>query len=1855
MVYQDFNANGVFDTAVGTAVDHGMAGVTVTAYDANNAVVNSALSNALGNYSLNVPATGAYRVEFTGLPTGTYFGPQGTSNGSAIQFVSSGNSINVNLAIVRPEDISPNNPTIVTSAYVVGGANANDLNPGATVVTSFQYTSGAPDSDPVRANHQDPMTHALNVQQQTVGTTWGLAYDQNTNKLYASAFMKRTTGYGPGGPGAIYQMGTSGAAASVFVDLNSLFPDSPAGNLAALYTDSNGNAVPFRQNITDPTYWFRDGLVRFTDNTGVVRDLGWDAVGKTALGGLALNADGTQMFTVALGDRRLYTVPTSGVLKAGDIGRFNLPLPASVTGVSATNPLGDLRPFAVEVYRGIVYIGAVNSAESTQNASDLKAYVFAFDPVTKQFINRNRQATTTEAVLTIDLNYSRGKIHVGNDPTVNNPTGVTPPDPAMWNPWSPVYKDVQENPAALGRSGYPQPMLTGLSFDADGNLNLGIRDRSGDQFGRNVPIDPNDLNNFSYFSITAGDTLRAFINTPRNLDAVQANPSVTLAGWTLETNGRSPDGTTGAGPVSNGQGPGGAEFYWEDDFPRDPNNPPVGVLDENDEVSMGAVLQLPGFNQSAATSFDPVRQVGAINGGGIRWYNNSTGEVFRTYELYVTPTNTNTSTFAKGNGLGDLIAVTGTAPIEIGNYAWNDANRNGVQDAGESAFSGLKIDLYAAGTNGSFGDSDDVLLASVTTDANGNYIFSSGTGTSSNSHSYGLGLLANHDYQIRVDRTQTSMSGKAFTLTTADATTNGMQRDSNVNVDGIATVHTTLSGRADHSVDIGVAKPVSLALGDFVWNDVNNDGRKGASEPGVDNVTVNLYLAGGTSPIQTMKTSSGGQYLFTGLAAGTYVVEIVPPTGFTSSTGTNAGKLGLFEPGVTTFENNADHGTNQPSGAIRSGLIVLGEAGNAATNPNDYNGVANAANLSIDFGLIRPLSIGNLVWSDLNNDGIRQDSEPGLGNVTVNLRNSVGGLVTSTTTNSSGGYLFTNLTPDLYRVEIDSTSLPIGFVSSTGGQFLKTGPFEPAPGTTVDSTDYGSTVSGVVHGPLVDLQYNTQPLGEAVTAGGIDDFAADENSNRRQDFGFFQPLSLGNLIWYDVNNDGKRQSSELGAGGVTARLLDASGNVLRTTTTTSDGGYLFDYLLPGTFRVEIVPPKDYISSSGLLKSETGPYEPAALTTIDNEDKGTTYKGGTIRSGNVVLGLPGSSGNPSLGGLGNLTIDFGVTSPPPIVVPPPPPPPATLPASVSGYVYRDTKNTNGLRELAIGEIGIPGVTIRLVGNTIEGPVALTTSTNGLGFYNFPNLPPGTYVITETQPIGFYDGLDTPGSLGGTTPSNDVLNVTLGEDQHGVEYNFGELLGASVFGNVYEDINRNRRLDVGEPGIPGVIVTISGTAFTGTPMVRPLTAADSLGGLVAITDANGHWEFPLLPPGTYTIVETQPAAYKDFFESVQEPKILPVNVGNDVFNTVILAESDHRGPLNYGEVRDVIDNSKRNFLGSSQSGTTVPPTTSPPISVTPDDVSLNPAYSVNTGKFTEPAFVVVAASAGRSPLVRVFDYSTGVERFRFYAYEASYTGGVRVAQGDVNGDGIPDIITATGQGGGPRVRVFDGSTGLIIRDFFAYESNFRGGVFVAAADVNGDGKADIITGTEQGGGPRVTVFDAVTNDRIQDFFAFDSNQRGGVRVSAADFNGDGKADIVTTAGAGTQTRVKIFDGASHTIISDFVPYDAKFTGGVYITAGDVTGDGVPDVVTSADVGGGPHVQIFNGLTGQSVKSFFAENSNYRGGVRVGLTDVNGDGIKEIITGTGIDSPAHIRIWNPLTLTEIEDFYAYETTTTTGVYVG
>ena len=242
-------------------------------------------------------------------------------------------------------------------------------------------------------------------------------------------------------------------------------------------------------------------------------------------------------------------------------------------------------------------------------------------------------------------------------------------------------------------------------------------------------------------------------------------------------------------------------------------------------------------------------------------------------------------------------------------------------------------------------------------------------------------------------------------------------------------------------------------------------------------------------------------------------------------------------------------------------------------------------------------------------------------------------------------------------------------------------------------------------------------------------------------------------------------------------------------------------------------------------------------------------------------------------------------------------------------------------------------------------------------------------------------------------------------------------------------------------------------------------------------------------------------------------------------------------------------------------------------------------------------------------------------------------VRVAVADVTGDGVPDLIAGTAAGAPAAVRVLDGATGKTVYSLSVFEG-FRGGVFVAAGDLNGDGKAEFVVTPDQNGGPRVLVFDGATGRQLASFLGIqDDNFRGGARVAVGDLNADGVADLLVSAGFGGGPRVAGFDGTSvvggkepKKLFADFFLFAPDLRDGAYVTVGDVDGDGYGDVIGGAGPGGAPHVLALSGYdlvttgTLTPVASFFAGPIGLRGGVRVAAKDFDGDSRAELLAGSG-----------------------------------
>ncbi len=286
------------------------------------------------------------------------------------------------------------------------------------------------------------------------------------------------------------------------------------------------------------------------------------------------------------------------------------------------------------------------------------------------------------------------------------------------------------------------------------------------------------------------------------------------------------------------------------------------------------------------------------------------------------------------------------------------------------------------------------------------------------------------------------------------------------------------------------------------------------------------------------------------------------------------------------------------------------------------------------------------------------------------------------------------------------------------------------------------------------------------------------------------------------------------------------------------------------------------------------------------------------------------------------------------------------------------------------------------------------------------------------------------------------------------------------------------------------------------------------------------------------------------------------------------------------------------------------------------------------------------------------------------------GVRAVMADVTGNGVADIIAGTGPGVPAEVVVISGVTHQIVQTYFPFGSTFTGGVFVAAGDVTGNGYADIAVSPDQGGGPRVVVYDGKTGSILANFYGInDPNFRGGARVTMGDVNGDGLADLIVSAGAGGGPRIAVYNGASiragqtpTELVNDFYAFDPSLRNGAYVTVGDLTGDGFDDLVFGGGPGGGPRVLAYNGqdLFGSSsgqfvtLTNFFAGDSSLRNGVLLAVKDLDSSSnLADLVTAVPTPNGAQVSVILGQNLTQsggpTEVSLDLDPGLTSGVFVG
>jgi autotransporter-associated beta strand protein len=336
---------------------------------------------------------------------------------------------------------------------------------------------------------------------------------------------------------------------------------------------------------------------------------------------------------------------------------------------------------------------------------------------------------------------------------------------------------------------------------------------------------------------------------------------------------------------------------------------------------------------------------------------------------------------------------------------------------------------------------------------------------------------------------------------------------------------------------------------------------------------------------------------------------------------------------------------------------------------------------------------------------------------------------------------------------------------------------------------------------------------------------------------------------------------------------------------------------------------------------------------------------------------------------------------------------------------------------------------------------------------------------------------------------------------------------------------------------------------------------------------------------------------------------------------------------------------------------------------------------------PASLAIGSGLDSPPLVNEFTLGGPEGLFRpavspfdpSVTFPAGFTGGVRTAAADFNGDGVSDLVVGTGPGMSTLVIILDGKTRQELFRTQPFEAAFTGGVFVATGDVNGDGAPDLVITPDEGGGPRARVFDGTDFHQIADFLGInDPNFRGGARAAIGDVNHDGYGDVVVAAGFGGGPRVSTWDGKAlvrgdqANLFPDFFIFGGTdaltLRNGVFIAAGDINGDGFADLVAGGGPGGGPRVLVVDGMglvqngsdNPTAVANFFAGDTNNRGGVRVTVKDIDGDNKQDVVVGAGENAGSTVTAYRGADLIASATppaafaFDAFDNVTN-GVYVG
>ena len=747
-----------------------------------------------------------------------------------------------------------------------------------------------------------------------------------------------------------------------------------------------------------------------------------------------------------------------------------------------------------------------------------------------------------------------------------------------------------------------------------------------------------------------------------------------------------------------------------------------------------------------------------------------------------------TVTLNAGNPVQENINFGYVKKHAISGTVYLDQNRDKAKDGGDIAQSGVTVKLV---------DASGAVVATTTTDADGNYSF---TG------------LNDGTYTVQVDKT----GPLASTEQTEDPSGNGDSRSQAITF--------TRSDPDVTNVNFGYAEDYTVS--GTVYYDKDRSETLNNGEPGFGGVTVNLLDEAGAT-VATTTTKADGTYSFAKLPAGKYTVKVEPsdllkkleqtedPDGTKDHT-SGVVQVNHDNPSVQnvnfgyatnytikgTVYRDADRSESLEDGEkLYQGVTVdlLDASGNVvATTTTDAHGAYAFTNLeegtykvrvrkegpiadlvqtedpdatkdntsgditlelndpikeNVNFGYISDNSISGTIYRDDNRSNSLNGGEAGYPEQTVQLLDKDGQVIATTTTDANGNYSFDNLPDGTYSVKV------------------------------------------VKDGALTDLEQTEDPDGAKDSASEPITLDEDNPTKKNVNFGYVPDYFIKGTIYRDGNRSGALDAGEKLYEGVTVNLVGADGTVVATTTTDADGTYSFDKLPAGTYTVTV-------AQDGPIAGLEQTGDPDA--TKDNASEPITL----------------NNDNPS-----TTDVNFGYIAD----------------NSLSGTVYRDDSR-NGDQDGT--EPGYSGVTVQLL--DASGNVVTTTTTDANGTYSFSKLPDGTYSVKVVKDGELADTEQTEDP--DATKDNASEPVTLGEDNPTKDHiDFGYVPDYSIHGLVYRDGDRDETHGAGEKGYANQTVE--------------LRDKDGKVVATTTTDANGAYSFSKLPAGDYTVKVVKDGALTD----------------------------------------------------------------------------------------------------------------------------------------------------------------------------------------------------------------------------------------------------------------------------------------------------------------------------------------------------------------------------------------------------------